>query len=171
MSQFVALEVNKENAEYRQWARMFPPKGEGIPMIYIVSAQGQEFVNQSGAPVGEALNELLESGLQSDAEANEALEVERLAQAEQAEEDEVDEPEPDVPATPPARPMTDTPSPSNEPESMGEKLLRADSYLRMAQVFSESRPEKAKEYAQRIIDLVPDSSQAREARGIIAALD
>ncbi len=47
---------------------------------------------------------------------------------------------------------------------------RASSYLRIATVFSAERPEKAREYAQKVIDLVPGSEQARQAQELIDGL-
>jgi hypothetical protein len=47
---------------------------------------------------------------------------------------------------------------------------RASSYLQMAKTFAASRPEKAREYAQKVIELVPNSEQAKEAQSLIEQL-
>jgi hypothetical protein len=41
----------------------------------------------------------------------------------------------------------------------------------MAKTFAEKRPEKAKEYAQKVIDLAPDSEQAKEAKKLMDSLN
>jgi tetratricopeptide (TPR) repeat protein len=47
---------------------------------------------------------------------------------------------------------------------------KAASYLKMAKTFASNRPEKAREYAQKAIDLAPDSEQASEAQKLIDQL-
>jgi hypothetical protein len=47
---------------------------------------------------------------------------------------------------------------------------KASSYLRMAKVFAAGRPEKARQYAQNVIDLAPDSAEAQEAKQLLDEL-
>lgn len=47
---------------------------------------------------------------------------------------------------------------------------RAASYLSMAKSFAKNKPEKAREYAQKVIDLVPQTAQAREAKALMEGL-
>jgi hypothetical protein len=48
---------------------------------------------------------------------------------------------------------------------------KATAYLKMTRTFAENRPEKAKEYAQKVIDLAPNSEQAKEAKDLIDSLN
>jgi tetratricopeptide (TPR) repeat protein len=47
---------------------------------------------------------------------------------------------------------------------------KAASYLSMAKTFAARQPEKAREYAQKVIEAAPDSKQAREAQGLLDRL-
>jgi tetratricopeptide (TPR) repeat protein len=49
-------------------------------------------------------------------------------------------------------------------------VKRAASYLSMARSFAKSKPEKAREYAQKVIELVPQTAQAREAKALMEGL-
>jgi len=48
---------------------------------------------------------------------------------------------------------------------------KATAYLKMARTFAENRPEKAKEYAQKVIDLAPGLEQAKEAKELMDSLN
>ena len=52
-----------------------------------------------------------------------------------------------------------------------DSLKKAASLLKMAQVFAKGKPNKARQYAEQIIELAPDSQQAEEARALIKSLD
>jgi hypothetical protein len=47
---------------------------------------------------------------------------------------------------------------------------RAASYLSMAKTYSKNQPEKAREYAEKVVDLAPDSAHAREAKALLERL-
>jgi tetratricopeptide (TPR) repeat protein len=64
-----------------------------------------------------------------------------------------------------------TPAGGSPPSGGQSDHKKASSYLRMAKTFSASRPEKAKEYAQKVVDLLPDSREAREAQDLIKGLE
>jgi tetratricopeptide (TPR) repeat protein len=71
-------------------------------------------------------------------------------------------------ASPKTGPATSGEKPSGSPASVDKK---ATAYLKMARTFAEKRPEKAKEYAQKVIDLAPDSEQAKEAKKLMDSLE
>lgn len=64
------------------------------------------------------------------------------------------------PATEPAKPKT----------TGGSDAKKVSSYLRMAKVFAESKPEKARQYAQQVIELAPGSDEAQEAKRLLEKL-
>lgn len=64
MAQYVPLELKVDDPEFQQWVQRYPPTGKGIPMIFIVSAQGQQVYNNSGAPHGDGLKQLLQAGIE-----------------------------------------------------------------------------------------------------------
>lgn len=72
-----------------------------------------------------------------------------------------------VAATPPAAGTSPPPSTGGSP-ALNKK--KAASYLRMAKVFSDDRPAKAREYAQKVIDQFPGTEEAREAQELIDGL-
>jgi tetratricopeptide (TPR) repeat protein len=53
--QFVPLKVDTDGANWGQWARKYPPEGNGIPMIYVIRADGEKMYGKTGAMNGEAL--------------------------------------------------------------------------------------------------------------------
>lgn len=64
LAQYVPLEINVNQPEFAVWTNRYKPSGRGIPMIFIVSSEGEEIYNRSGAPQGDALVELLMRGIQ-----------------------------------------------------------------------------------------------------------
>ena len=52
-----------------------------------------------------------------------------------------------------------------------EKAKKAASLLKMAKVFAKSRPDKAKECAEQVLELAPDTPQAEEAQSLIESLE
>ena len=52
-----------------------------------------------------------------------------------------------------------------------QDLKKAASMLKMAKLFAEKKPEKAKAYAEQILQLAPDSPQAQEAKSLLESLD
>jgi hypothetical protein len=64
-----------------------------------------------------------------------------------------------------AKPESGAKSPSSD------SAKKAASLLKMAQVFAKGKPDKAKQYAEQVIELAPDSEQAKEARSLIESLE
>ncbi len=60
---------------------------------------------------------------------------------------------------------------SRSPVSTATKEQRAASALKLAKVFAKNSPAKAKEYAQKVIDLVPDTDMAKEAKSLIEDIE
>lgn len=48
---------------------------------------------------------------------------------------------------------------------------KAASLLKMAKVFAKGKPDKAKQYAEQVLELAPDSEHAKEAKSLIESLD
>lgn len=55
MVQFVPLKVDTDGANWGQWARKYAPEGNGIPIIYVIRADGQKMYGKSGAMNGDVL--------------------------------------------------------------------------------------------------------------------
>ncbi len=71
------------------------------------------------------------------------------------------------PAATPARPSR--PSPAST-MSAADARKKASSSLRMAKVFADKRPEKARKYAEEVLELAPGSADAREAEALLERL-
>jgi tetratricopeptide (TPR) repeat protein len=81
VAQFVPLELDVEEDSWQTWAQRFPSEGGGIPIIYIVRADGEVLYNESGAPQGAALPQLLGGFLQQAGEPISAKQAEKVTQA------------------------------------------------------------------------------------------
>ena len=58
--QFVPLKLTTDgNPEWSKWARKFPHEGNGIPILYIIRADGKKLYARSGALPGKALPQML----------------------------------------------------------------------------------------------------------------
>ena len=55
--------------------------------------------------------------------------------------------------------------------SPSEKAKKAASLLKMAKVFAKSKPDKARECAEQVLELAPDTPQAEEAQSLIESLE
>lgn len=64
LAQFVPLELKVDDPEFALWRSRYKPTGNGIPMIFIVAADGREIYNRSGAPAGDGLPGLLTTAIQ-----------------------------------------------------------------------------------------------------------
>ncbi|MBN2474295.1 MAG: hypothetical protein JXB62_06790 [Pirellulales bacterium] len=54
VAQFVPLKVETKGDQWARWASKYPPQGNGIPILYIIRADGQQMYGQSGpVPDGE----------------------------------------------------------------------------------------------------------------------
>ena len=61
MGQFVPLKVISKGDQWQQWANKFKAEGRGIPIIYVVRADGEQLYGKSGALSGDALPQMLAS--------------------------------------------------------------------------------------------------------------
>ena len=61
MGQFVPLKVVSKGDQWQQWASKYKKEGSGIPIIYVVRADGEQLYGKSGALTGDALPRLLAS--------------------------------------------------------------------------------------------------------------
>lgn len=52
----------------------------------------------------------------------------------------------------------------------GENAKKAASLLKMAKVFAKTKPDKAKQYAEQVMELAPDSREGKEAQSLIDSL-
>lgn len=64
MAQFVPLKVETAGAEWSNWARKYPPDGSGIPIIYVIRADGMKLYGKSGALNGNDLPLMMQTMLQ-----------------------------------------------------------------------------------------------------------
>lgn len=62
--QFVPLKVTTDgNPEWSKWARKYPHEGNGIPILYIIRADGKKLYARSGSLPGDALPKMLFTAL------------------------------------------------------------------------------------------------------------
>ncbi len=59
MAQFVPLKVDTGTPEWQKWASQYRAEGNGIPIIYVIRADGQMLYGRSGALTGNALPQML----------------------------------------------------------------------------------------------------------------
>lgn len=52
-----------------------------------------------------------------------------------------------------------------------ESSKKASSLLKMAKVFAKTKPDKAKQYAEQVLELAPDTREGKEARSLLDSLD
>lgn len=65
VAQYVPIKVMVDDPDFAAWSQRYRPTGNGVPMIFIVASDGKEIVNQSGAPQGDGLKQLLLQGIQA----------------------------------------------------------------------------------------------------------
>lgn len=61
VGQFVPLKVISKGDQWQQWTRKYKREGSGIPIIYVVRADGEQLYGKSGALSGDALPQMLAS--------------------------------------------------------------------------------------------------------------
>jgi len=61
VGQFVPLKVTSSGTEWTKWTRKYKREGSGIPIIYVVRADGEQLYGKSGALTGDALPQMLAS--------------------------------------------------------------------------------------------------------------
>ena len=64
VGQFVPLKVTSSGEEWQQWARKFKHEGSGIPILYVVRADGEQLYGKSGSLRGDDLIELMAAASQ-----------------------------------------------------------------------------------------------------------
>jgi tetratricopeptide (TPR) repeat protein len=57
--QFVPLKVDTDGANWGKWAQKYPPEGNGIPIIYVIRADGQKMYGKTGAMNGDVLPQFM----------------------------------------------------------------------------------------------------------------
>jgi hypothetical protein len=57
--QFVPLKVVTAGATWGNWARKYPPQGQGIPFLYVIRADGKLLYGQSGSKSGQELGQFM----------------------------------------------------------------------------------------------------------------
>jgi hypothetical protein len=64
VAQFVPLKIETDNpASWSAWSRKYRPEGRGIPIIFVVRADGQKLYGKSGSLSGPALPQLMQTML------------------------------------------------------------------------------------------------------------
>jgi len=63
LQNFVPLKVDAKSDDFQTLARQYKPPGNGIPMMYVIGANGAELDKISGAPKGDGLNTFLARSL------------------------------------------------------------------------------------------------------------
>ncbi len=69
------------NAQWSQWARQYPHEGQGIPVLYVIRADGEKLYARSGALSGAALPQMLLATLNQSGRIFSDAEAERLKAA------------------------------------------------------------------------------------------
>lgn len=64
VGQFVPLKVISSGEQWQQWASKYKKEGSGIPIIYVVRADGEQLYGKSGALTGGALPQMLAAASQ-----------------------------------------------------------------------------------------------------------
>ena len=59
VAQFVPFHLDTRKQEWQAWARKHPHDGNGIPIVYVVRADGETLYAKTGAPQGDDLPRLL----------------------------------------------------------------------------------------------------------------
>lgn len=64
VAQFVPLKIATDNPQsWTAWARKYPPDGRGIPIIYVIRADGQKLYGKTGSLSGPALPQMMQAAL------------------------------------------------------------------------------------------------------------
>ncbi len=80
IDQYVGIHFDVNDPAYRQWTEKYKPHSRMVPMIFVVSSSGKVIYNDSGAPRGNKLVQLLRYGLSQNA--NQAREAEETNKTE-----------------------------------------------------------------------------------------
>ena len=80
--QFVPLKLTTDGgADFGKWRRKYPVKGAGIPIVYVVRADGKLLYGQVGAPAGASLQQVLYTALRQSGRSYSNAEVALLKKA------------------------------------------------------------------------------------------
>jgi hypothetical protein len=63
LRRYTSIHLDIHSADFRTWSRTYRPRRSAVPMIFIVSSKGEVIYNDSGAPSGRQLPDLLKRGL------------------------------------------------------------------------------------------------------------
>lgn len=177
LSRYVCFEMLVNSPDWLAWTQTYRPGSPGVPLIFIIDAQGKEIYNRGGAPQGDGLKMLLQQGLlQAGAPKPKAKAEEKPLFADRPKSATPEKKKyvavaKSKPAKKPA-PAVSAPREDKGHETAASRpsddLKKVASYLRLAKTFAATRPEKSKEYARKIIDLLPESDEAAEARALLS---
>jgi hypothetical protein len=65
VTQFVPLKIDTEEADWQEWASKYRPEGNGIPILYVVRADGEMLYGKSGSKTGNELPVFLNEHLKT----------------------------------------------------------------------------------------------------------
>jgi thioredoxin-like negative regulator of GroEL len=81
LDDFVYLEMDSKSAEFAQFRASYPGSYSGVPMVYMLRADGEVMYGQSGGMPTEQLQMLLNHGLKNAGTVLSATELQRVEQA------------------------------------------------------------------------------------------
>jgi hypothetical protein len=61
--QFVPLKIETQGDQWGKWARRYPHEGNGIPIIYVIRADGEKLYGRTGSLGGDALPQMMREAL------------------------------------------------------------------------------------------------------------
>lgn len=82
VAQFVPLKIDSQKPEWQAWARQYPHEGRGIPILYIVRADGTKMYAQSNELPDDALGAFLLTHLREAGRILSSSELEAVQKAE-----------------------------------------------------------------------------------------
>lgn len=65
VTQFVPLKIDTEEADWQEWASKYRPEGNGIPILFVVRADGEMLYGKSGSKTGNELPVFLNEHLKT----------------------------------------------------------------------------------------------------------
>jgi hypothetical protein len=177
LKNYAVVDVDVDGPLARQWQQRFPSPGNTLPFVYLVSANGQGIHATSGALQGEGLPNMLKEGLTKAEEIHQAagLVRKKKKRGPKPPTDAVaatsadDEDKAAAKASADKKPAKVKARPPRAPAKV-DPLKQAASAMRLARAFAEQRPEKAQKYAEQVIELVPGTPLASEAKKLLESL-
>jgi Thioredoxin-like len=192
LKKYVVVDVDVDGPLARQWQQRFPSPGQTLPFVYVVAANGTGIRATSGVLQGEDLPKMLEEGLTKAEEIHQAAGLVRKSKKKRVAPkpnegavaaSDADAKDAGVKDDEPAATSDETGSsdakadkaekaktkPPRKPAKV-DPLKQAASSLALARSFAEKRPEKAKKYAEQVIQLAPGTPLAADAKKLLESL-